>query len=286
MRMRGALAVAAMLLLAGCSSTPAPGGSPQSEPAQSESGQSQPGQSEPATISGAAESGAAGPLEVEPLRAYEPAEPASPLPCSDGFRHLAIADDPRAVALEIGDSDGDSDSDADNRIGIVLGHQSNEYVCQWEAEARRLAELGYTVIIPTLHLSDPLAAMLAAEQRLRSEGATEVVLAGASMGGLLAIAAAAVVDEAPAGVIALAPPLAYGGVDLHDFAPHLDAPVLLQVGSDDADLPEQAAEIAGLLPTPPGLTTVDTAEHGVPLLEHADARTAWDAFLADVASLG
>lgn len=257
---RGALVVAAVLLLTGCSSAQP---EPQPEPTAATSA--------PAPAEGAAPSAEPDPLDVEPLGAYEPAEPASHVPClEDGFEHLAIAGEPRAAALTMGDGP----------IGIVLGHQSDAFLCQWAPEAQRLAAMGYAVILPNLQVDEALAAMLAAERHLRDAGAEEVVLAGASLGGLLAIASAAVVDEPPAGVIALAPPVAYRGWDTRDFAPHVDAPVLLMVGTGDADLPEQAAVIADLLPAPPQLLGVEADVHGVPLLEHAAAREAFDAFLA------
>lgn len=254
---RGALVVAALLLLTGCSSA-----LPQPTPTPA------PTEASPSPSPSPA------PLDAASLGAYEPAAPSSSLPCLDErFEHLAVATEPRATALVTGDG----------AVGVVLGHQSNAYLCQWAPEAERLAGLGYRVIIPNLQLTDPLGAMLAAEQRLRAEGVDEVVLAGASMGGLLAIAAAAVVDEAPAAVIALAPPLAYRGTDARDFAPHVEAALLIEVGSGDGSLPEQAIDIAALLPSPPQLVEIDAIDHGVPLLEHAAARDAFDAFLAEQA---
>lgn len=265
---RGALGVAAVLLLTACSSA-----QPQPQPTATPPATT----SASASAEGAAATAEPDPLDVAPLGVYEPAEPASHVPClEDGFQHLAIAGEPRAAALVMGEGP----------VGIVLGHQSNAFVCQWAPEAQRLAAMGYAVILPNLQVDEALAAMLAAEQHLRAAGAEEVVLAGASLGGLLAIASAAIVDDPPAGVIAFAPPTAYRGWDTHDFAPHVEAPVLLEVGTGDADLPEQAAAIADLLPAPPQLLEIEAEEHGVPLLEHAEARAAFDAFLADVAPTG
>ncbi|GEK80341.1 alpha/beta hydrolase [Agrococcus baldri] len=259
MRVRGVAAVAAVLLLTACSSAP-----PQP-----------PGTADPAVAT--AVTASPSPLDAEPLGVYEPAEPAAHVPCLDeGFEHLAIADEPRASALVAGEGD----------VGIVLGHQSDSFLCQWAPEALRLAERGYAVIVPNLQIDDALGAMLAAEHHLRAAGADEVVIAGASLGGRLAIAAAAVVDEQPAGVIALAAPAGCLRWDARDFAPHVTAPVLLEVGSRDADLPERATEIAAMLPAPPQLLEVDADVHGVPQLEHAAAREAFDAILERAAGTG
>lgn len=267
MHARGHLAVAAALLLTACSSAP-----DASEPDPSGTGT-------PPSSSAATDpvGDATSPLDAEPLGTYEAAEPTSSIGCLDeGFTYLAVPDDSRAFALQTGEGE----------VGIVLGHQSNAYPCQWAPEALRLADAGYAVIIPNLQLREALGSMLTAEQHLRAEGAEEVVLVGASMGGLFAIAAAATVETPPVGVIALSPPVAYRRVDAHDAAAQVEAPVLIEVGTRDGDLPERAAEIAALLPAPPQLLELDAGEHGVPLLEHTEAREAFDAFLAEVAPVG
>lgn len=250
-----AIGVAVLLLVTSCS------GIPQSQLTSSASPSPAP-----------STTAAAAPPDVAALGIFAPAEPTGSVPClDDGFEFLAIPGEDRSGAITIGEG----------TVGIVLGHQSDGRVCQWADEAVQLADLGYTVILPALNVTEQLPTFLAAEQWLRAEGATDVVLAGASMGGTLAIASAGAVDEPPLAVIAISAPASFNGTDALAFAPQITSPVLLLAGSRDRDFGQQAAELEAALAGETDLQVLDSGAHGVRLLEEPAAHAAFDAFLAE-----
>lgn len=264
-----AVCAAAALLVSGCSGTSGPQPTPDATSAPS-----MPSASAPTTDS-AAETAApvetAAPIEAEPLGVFAEAEPESQVPCLDeGFTHLAIEGEHGASAVTVGEG----------AVGIVLGHQSDGSMCQWADEAVLLAERGYAVILPSLRLRDQVGAFLAAEQWLRAGGAIEVVLAGPSMGGTIAIAAAAAAEVAPAAVIAVSSPAALGRLDAAAGAPRVDAPTLLLAGSNDRDYAAQAAELEAALGGEVTLRVFDSGAHGVQLVDMPEAQGAIDDFLA------
>lgn len=65
---------------------------------------------------------------------------------------------------------------------------------------------GYRVIVPSYGTSRYLEVALAAAGRLKSAGATTVVLIGASMGGTMSLATAAKMKPAPKAVVSLSGP--------------------------------------------------------------------------------
>jgi dienelactone hydrolase len=103
----------------------------------------------------------------------------------------------------------------------------------------------------------------------RKNGATEIVLAGASMGGTLAIAAAG--RNHAVRVASLSGPGFYNGADALGGIAKLKVPVLLVAASGDSDFAQSARQLfaAG----PKGLTTyheIGGTAHGVGTLSGSD----------------
>ncbi|MFD0597814.1 alpha/beta fold hydrolase [Catellatospora coxensis] len=88
------------------------------------------------------------------------------------------------------------------RTGIVLAHQNGGDVCQWAPYASELAAQGYRVLafdfggfgVSTAGDADNPQQVTAAAAALRADGATGIVLIGASMGGTAVLAAAPAVS--------------------------------------------------------------------------------------------
>ncbi|MBO3751804.1 hypothetical protein J5X84_37520 [Streptosporangiaceae bacterium NEAU-GS5] len=164
--------------------------------------------------------------------------------------------------------------------GVVFAPQRGENACQWIVKARELAGKGYHVA--TFSWGNPEKDSLpAAVEALRAEGASKLVLVGASAGGGLVLLEAGGLDVA--GVVALSPVDFYGG------EPGLAAykgPLLMATGVRDAyPTLETVEEFAAVHPGPEKLIKVAGGSHGVQLLIGDDAlNAAIDAFIRE--SLG
>ncbi|MDF5752562.1 dienelactone hydrolase family protein [Spongiactinospora sp. TRM90649] len=124
--------------------------------------------------------------------------------------------------------------------GVVIANTINGSNCDWSpmaadlvAEGYRVAVFQYGFIPIQLGVAGSLERgkreMLAVGARLREEGVTKLVYAGGSLGGSVAISAAADPDSEAAGVISLS-----GGLDeLTDVVGKLRVPVLYLVAEDD-----------------------------------------------------
>lgn len=74
---------------------------------------------------------------------------------------------------------------------------------------------------------------LAAAGRLKSAGATTVVLIGASMGGTISLATAAKMKPAPKAVVSLSGPSEYGDLDVGTTVAALSMPLFFAAGAFD-----------------------------------------------------
>src|SRR5258706_5309871 len=94
------------------------------------------------------------------------------------------------------------------KTGIVLAHQVDGTMCNWMPVAKKLADRGYRVLAfdfngfgvsqtTTLGADEDV---VAAAAFLRSDGATSIVLMGASMGGTAVVAAGVEITPPVAGV--------------------------------------------------------------------------------------
>jgi pimeloyl-ACP methyl ester carboxylesterase len=134
-------------------------------------------------------------------------------------------------------------------------------------------------------------AAVAAADFIRADGASQVVLIGASMGGTAVVAAAARVTPPVAGVISLSAPSVYAGVNAVDAARNLAVPVLYAVAEDDGNFVGSARALFDATPAsvPRKLVVVPSGGHGVRLVEGGDQAPVGkdvDAFLAQYAPPG
>ncbi|WP_144125477.1 alpha/beta fold hydrolase [Catellatospora sichuanensis] len=161
------------------------------------------------------------------------------------------------------------------KTGIVLAHQNGGDVCQWAPYAIELAGQGYRVLafdfggfgVSTSGDAGNPQQVAAAAATLRADGATGIVLVGASMGGTAVLAAAPTVTPAPLAVVALSAPSVFGANAL-DAAPKLTMPVFYAAGEFESSFADSARELHGLTPktTAKELLIVPTDWHGVYLL--------------------
>ena len=117
------------------------------------------------------------------------------------------------------------------------------------------------------------------------------MLAGASLGGIAAVVAAASIKPAVAGVAALsAPAVIAGRVDARPFAPRLAVPALFVAARGDQSPPYDFAADAQRLYDTAGsaakhLELVDGADHGVALVAGSAAvRSLLERFVRDPAA--
>ncbi|MFN8076738.1 MAG: hypothetical protein U0Q15_15145 [Kineosporiaceae bacterium] len=160
---------------------------------------------------------------------------------------------------------------------VLLLHEAQQNHCRWMPFARALAARGGVQVwsvdsaASSKSLSmgengsvDPSQDLVRMASYVRDHGATEVVLAGASMGGV-----GALVAGTPAGarkVAALSAPTEYNA-DAVAGARALRAPLLLMAGTEDADfLPAARTIAAAAKDAKVTLVPVPTAEHGTDML--------------------
>ena len=166
------------------------------------------------------------------------------------------------------------------RSGVVLAHQSGGDLCMWLDYGKMLAQRGYRVLLfdfpgvasssgATMRIDE---AAVAAADFVRADGASQVVLIGASMGGTAVVAAAAQVTPPIAGVISLSAPSTYAGVNAADQARNLAVPVLYAVAEDDPQFVGSARAMFDNTPAsvPRKLVVVPVGGHGVRLVQGGD----------------
>jgi alpha-beta hydrolase superfamily lysophospholipase len=181
---------------------------------------------------------------------------------------------------------------------VVLAHQSNGSLCEWSATARRLAARGVWVFAFDFrghglskgrqHYGRLAVDLAAAVKTARGLGARNVVIAGASLGGIAAVVAGASIRPAVAGLAALSAPAAIAGrIDALPFAPRLAVPALYVAARDDQNEPYDFAADAQRLFDATGsaqkrVELVPGSLHGVALVEgSASVRALLEAFIRD-----
>lgn len=153
--------------------------------------------------------------------------------------------------------------------GIVLANQADSDLCVWMPYAEVFAEKGYQALIfnySSYHSGQD--DVLRAASGLRERGATDIFLIGASKGGTMALAAAAVADPPVAGVISLSGPWAYEGINAFELMGQLKVPAIFAAAELDTPfsvheraLYEAAASTDKQLVMRPG------GRHGIVLLD-------------------
>ncbi|MEU3452965.1 alpha/beta hydrolase [Micromonospora sp. NPDC006766] len=160
--------------------------------------------------------------------------------------------------------------------GVVLAHMAGGDVCQWLPYGKQLADRGYRVLAfdfagsgVSLGHGVLLGRQVeAAADALRADGASQIALVGASMGGASVLAAAPTLSPAPAAVVALSPPTAYHDADAAAAAPKITVPVFYGAGNMDGSFAESARQLHDATPqtTQRQLVLAPTSAHGVFLL--------------------
>jgi pimeloyl-ACP methyl ester carboxylesterase len=168
-------------------------------------------------------------------------------------------------------------------VGIVLAHQYMGNLCDWFPYADRLRDRGWRVLAFDFD-SGLVVGVLGAAAELRREGATKVVLVGASMGGAASLAAAATISPPVDGVVSLSSPLTFQGVNASGAARQLTIPVLFMDALADGDFTAAARAMYAGCPSPhKQLLLLQGNDHGVELLTGsvaAPAEAALESFIA------
>ncbi|GCE76218.1 hypothetical protein [Cellulomonas biazotea] len=164
--------------------------------------------------------------------------------------------------------------------GVVLAPQNQADVCQWAEQMTRLAGAGYLVASFSWS-DDPAGSLLGAVDALRSVGAEQVALVGASKGGTFS---AALADEADAvAVVALGPPATFDGIDAASEASTYDGPLLVVASTDDSSVSVDSSREVARADDPTTFMELSGGAHGVALFlgEHrSHVETAIDGVLA------
>lgn len=143
----------------------------------------------------------------------------------------------------------------DGNRAVVLAHMRPADQTSWFDFARVLADEGYRALAFNFRgygnsddgdLSDIDRDLAAAVDFVRSEGATDVAVMGASMGGTAAVAAAT--DAAAAGVVSLSAPDTFQGIDATAAAPGLTVPALYIAAENDEPYVTAAGVLAAATP--------------------------------------
>lgn len=168
-------------------------------------------------------------------------------------------------------------------VGIVLAHEYMSNLCGWLPYAEHLRDLGYRVLAFDFgaHLVDDVNG---AAGRLRDDGATKIVLMGASMGGTASLVAAASASPAVSAIAALSAPSDFMGMDGTSASRRLTVPVLYMAAQDNGEFPGDARAMYAVCPSAHReLQVLTGSDHGTALLRGdvaAQARSLLDAFVA------
>jgi pimeloyl-ACP methyl ester carboxylesterase len=162
--------------------------------------------------------------------------------------------------------------------GVVLMHQVDSGLCQWVPNADLLGVQGlrgFAIDVNGGSIDNAVGAVA----YLRSQGVKKVYLVGASMGGTIALAAAA---KTPVdAVLSLSGPANFGGVDAETAVKSLTIPVLFAAGEYDQPFADSARLLYSECPSKQKrLLILPTGQHGVSLLA-SGMKDTFDAFLAD-----
>ncbi|NUU16246.1 hypothetical protein HP550_03150 [Cellulomonas humilata] len=182
-----------------------------------------------------------------------PADTPACLPAGTATVTTGAADDPTLVSFAGGGT-----------RGVLLAPQDRGDACQWADELARLAGEGY-LVASFGWADDGRASFLAAADTLRSLGATDVALVGASKGGTYSAALAAEVDAVA--VVALGPPAAFDGQDAQSASSSYDGPLLVIASTDDSSVGVDSSEAVARADDPSTFVELSGSAHGVALLE-------------------
>jgi pimeloyl-ACP methyl ester carboxylesterase len=174
---------------------------------------------------------------------------------------------------------GPADADA----GVVLAHMFPADQRSWFDFADRLASRGYRVLTFDFRgycpggdggcsegekqIGEIWRDVVGAIAELRAEGATEVALIGASMGGTASIVAAAEEDVEVGVVITLSAPVSFEGLEVTpETAVQVEGAKLFLAGHEDAGAAASAQTLYDRSVQPKRVTILTTGDHGTDIL--------------------
>ncbi|HEX6538000.1 MAG TPA: alpha/beta hydrolase-fold protein [Candidatus Dormibacteraeota bacterium] len=197
------------------------------------------------------------------------------------------SDQARAVTFSAADEQVPGAEFGGGTVGVVLAHEYMANLCGWVAYAKHLRDLGYRALAFDFrtHLAVDVSG---AAQQLRSDGATRIVLVGASMGGTGALVAAASSTQSIAAVAALSAPTSFMGLDGLAASRQLTLPVLFMAAQDNGEFPGDARAMYAACPSAhKQLEVLSGSDHGTQLLRGsvaAQAMSLLDTFIATSAA--
>jgi pimeloyl-ACP methyl ester carboxylesterase len=168
----------------------------------------------------------------------------------------------------------------DGTVGVVLSHMLPADQTSWWPFAERLAHEGFRVLTYDFRgycpggragcsggEKDIWQDVLGAIDEIRSQGATRVVLIGASMGGTASLIAAAQPGADVDGVVTLSAPTSIEGLTADpDVLSTVTAPKLFLAGVGDASAAEAAQELYDTSAPPKRVEILTTDDHGTDIL--------------------
>lgn len=170
------------------------------------------------------------------------------------------------IALELDGRGLEALAYGEGEVGVLLVHGVQQTPCSWDDFGRRLADAGFAVLAPSSGSNDPVADLQHGADWLLEQGATSIALVGASAGAAQSIVAATEIEPAPAGVVALSPPIEYSGADALAAMPDVTVPALLVAAPEDGDFASMTQTLAEAQPDAE-VRIVDGGGHGTQLLE-------------------
>jgi pimeloyl-ACP methyl ester carboxylesterase len=158
---------------------------------------------------------------------------------------------------------------------LLLTHQSGGNLCDWWPFARTLAQRGYRVLAIDLDYlgqsGKPTydADVATAVRHLRTTGARRVAVVGLSLGGTVAVRAAAQVKPRLDAVASISGPAEYFGIDALPAAKRTMVPVLVVIAETDTGIDVTAVKALGAAARGRGskLVVVPGSAHGREFLQ-------------------
>jgi pimeloyl-ACP methyl ester carboxylesterase len=153
--------------------------------------------------------------------------------------------------------------------GVVLSNQSDENLCAWLPFGRALAAKGFRVLLYDYGAAaEPAQDVALAAGKLRSLGATSVLLVGASEGAKASLVAATTLDPPPAALVSLSAERTLQGADVLPAAAKLRVPVLFVTARDDLVVGDATSQLYKAASKSPSrrLEVVTGDAHGTDLL--------------------
>jgi pimeloyl-ACP methyl ester carboxylesterase len=181
---------------------------------------------------------------------------------------------------------------------VVLAHQGGgggADLCVWMPYARSLARAGYRVLafdhrnLGSSGSAGNLARLwrvdldvLGAIRVLRARGATAIVLAGGSLGGVAVVAAGAAAQPPVQGVISFASPTSFGRIDALAAARNLRVPSLFLSADRDDGFASAAQQLYDAAPEgDKRIWIFPGTRHGAPVLRDPSVKRFVDGWIRD-----